>query len=268
MKTTLWSSTLVLTTCGFNANAQSLFNAPLPPQQTTAQPQPAPAPEHEGDKANTTPSNQPQPQPANQQTPEQPAHTPPATQGPNVRNLGMFVVKPIRPRDFQKHDKVEIIVNETSIQKFEQTADQKKSYDLKAELSQFPSLEALIRHMTLADGIGTNTPDAGAKGGSNFKGQGTYERKDRMTAHISGLVTDVKPNGMILVEARETIQSDKETKTMIVSGLVDPKDVTTTGSVQSSQMANLVIKVEHTGDVKDSNSKGWLPKLIDSIVGN
>ena len=46
---------------------------------------------------------------------------------------------------------------------------------------------------------------------------------------------DVKPNGLILVEARESIQSDGEIKTMVLSGLCDPKDITNANTVQSSQ---------------------------------
>ncbi|HYD00038.1 MAG TPA: flagellar basal body L-ring protein FlgH, partial [Phycisphaerales bacterium] len=85
---------------------------------------------------------------------------------------------------------------------------------------------------------------------------------------ISAIVTDVKPNGMLVLEARETILSDKECKSMVVSGLCDPKDITAQNTVTSSQLAHLVIKTEHAGDVKDAATKGWLPRVFEAISGN
>jgi flagellar L-ring protein precursor FlgH len=104
-------------------------------------------------------------------------------------------------------------------------------------------------------------------GKSDYKGEGSGERKDRFTARISALVIDVKPNGTLVVEARETQQFDDDIKTLVVSGICDPKDVTIQGTVLSSQVANLVIRVEHQGQVKDSATKGWIPRVFDAIFG-
>jgi len=179
----------------------------------------------------------------------------PPRRGPNVKEMGMFVVTAPKVRDFQKHDKVQILINESSIQKFEQKQDNKENYDLKAELKQFPSIMELLRNATLRNGIGSPTPSAGAAGAARTRARGptsgrTLHGQDLRDGHGR------QANGMMLVEARETIQSDKEVKTMVVSGLVDPKDVTNVNSVFSTQMADLVIKVEHTGEVRTRRPRG------------
>jgi len=160
-----------------------------------------------------------------------------------------------------------IIINESSIQKFEQNADDKKNYNSAAAVTEFPDGTSFFTDAVLVNN-GKGTVKIGAGNSSNFKGDGSYERKDKFIAKISAIVTDVKPNGMLVLEARQTILSDKESQSMVVSGLCDPKDITNANSVQSSQLANLVIRKEHSGDVKDTATKGWLPRIFDVLTGN
>lgn len=249
----LIAGVLVVLGAGSNCLAQSLFH--MPPAKSPAPVAPtAPGNGNGGGGAGTGGSAG---------TPAEGA--PVAAAMPTLDQVGLFVVTPVAPKKWAQHDKVEIIINETSITKFEQSLDAKKNYDFAAELSQFPSLEAFFSDLIYKPGVTTNTPKVGLTGNSKFKGDGTYERKENMTARISGLVLDVKPNGLLVVEARESVQSDEETKTMVLSGVVDPKDITTTGSVQSAQMANLTIKVEHEGQVKKTGTKGLIPRVFETI---
>jgi flagellar L-ring protein precursor FlgH len=248
------------------ASAQSLFQAPLPPAPSpTTEPNPAPNSEPSpASDSGAAPSGQPSPQPQ----PAQPTPAPGPARAPlSLDQVGLFVVKPVRPRQHVKHDKIQIIINEVSTQKLEQNLDTKEDYNLRAELRQFPSLRALLRDGEFKDGIGTNTPNVGGSGSSDYKGKGTAERKDRLTAQVSGLIADVKPNGLLLVEARETIINDNETKSLVLSGLCDPKDITTSNTVESSQLANLVIRIEHSGDVKDAATKNWFTRVLDGLFG-
>lgn len=277
-----------------STSAQNLFVAPLPraaPQPPAA---PAPTPQNSpgapaqspggtpipGQPGGPTPSSTPNGTngaPAPSGTSEGAAATEsatalpapgatPAAAGPmSLESVSLMVVVPPKPMKHQKHDKIEIIVNETSLSKFEGKLDAKKQYDLRAELRQFPSLAGLFNELELVNGIGGDTPRVGLGGSNDFKGSGTYERKDRLTARISGLVLDVKPNGHLVVEAKEELTSDEETKIMVISGIVDPKDVTRQGTVQSSQLANLVLRVRHEGQVKDSSEKGLIPRVFEKL---
>lgn len=250
------------------AAGQSLFQAPMPPAKPSPEENVPPAdPANEGKPAD---GQAPAKSAPSGETPAQPQAAkaaPLQRQAMTLEQIGLFYVKPARPRDYKMHDKVEVIINESTTSKLEQKLDTKESNDLKLQLSQFPSLKALLRSATLGDGIGAAGPSVGANGSTDYKGSGSAERNDRLSARISGLVKEVKPNGLVLIEARETITSDSETKTLVLSGLLDPKDVTTQNTVQSTQLANLVIKVEHSGQVKDAATKNWLTRTLDSVFG-
>jgi len=183
----------------------------------------------------------------------------------SVRMVSLMAVIPPEPRLHKKQDKIELIINESSLSTSQQKLDSNKKFDFTAQLSQFPSLAAMLGDLELRSGIGTVPPRVGVNSSDKFKGDGKYERTDRMTARVSGLVSDVKPNGMLLIEARESIQQDEETKTLVISGLCDPKDITNANTVQSSQLANLTIKIEHGGQIKNSATKGLIPRFFETL---
>lgn len=250
-----------LVPCG-NARAQSLFQRPIRGPAPAA-PAPAPTPAEPQRPADNGGSN-------GQGSGATHAPAPaPAPAGPEaaVAQVSLYAVTPPKPRTWQKHDKVELIINQASLQKSEQTLKTKKQYDLQAELKQFPSLRKLIQDATLGDGIGSPGPSVDVGGTNDFKGSGIGERKDRFTARISALVLDVRPNGQLVIEARETQEFDNDTKTLVVSGICDPKDITVQGTVLSSQVADLIIRVQYEGDVKGGAKKGWIPRVFDAVFG-
>jgi flagellar L-ring protein precursor FlgH len=253
----------LLVPCCTTALGQNLM---LPPasQVPAAKPIPAlPVPE--------TQPNTPPTSPAQGQQPAAPAAAPAASTpvygnaSEQLEGVSLFVVAAPPPKKYAKHDLVEVIVNESSVQNLAQVVDTKKDYDLTAELSKFPSLKALIESATLAQGIGNVTPGIGLKSGNKFKGDSKLSRKDQVTAKITATVVDVKPNGTLVLEARESITTDREITTMVLSGTCREEDITRNNTVQSSQLAALNMKIEHEGDVKDNAVKGLIPRMFETI---
>lgn len=193
----------------------------------------------------------------------------PSGQAPNASrgqsNYSLFAVVPPVPKTWAKHDLVEIIINESSVQSLQHTQDLQKTYDAKAQLDKFPSLSDLFTQLTLREGIGTIKPGLGVTSDNNFKGDAKLNRKDQITAKITATVIDVKPNGTLVLEAKESITTDREISTMVLSGVCRSDDITKSNTLQSSQLANLTIRIEHEGDVKDASEKGLIPRIIDEI---
>lgn len=181
-----------------------------------------------------------------------------------LRGMSLFLVTPPPPRKYEKNDLIEIIINESSNQKSEQSLDTKKDYSTGAELSRFPSLRHLLEAQ-LADGDTNPLTGVELKSNNKFKGDGEYERKDRFTARISAVVIEVKPNGTLLLEARKQVNTNKEETTLVLSGLARPDDITNQNTIQSSQLANLALTVKNEGDVKSTATKGLIPQVFDTI---
>lgn len=232
-----------------SAPAQSLFERRAP-----AAPATSPMPASPGSPDGTAPA-----QPASQPVAA-------AASGPmSLEEVSMFAVTPPAPKQWAKHDIIEVIVNRSSVEKFEQTLDTKKDYDLMAELREFPSVRNLLE-MQLRTGDSTGLPvGVDVTAGNKFKGDGEYERKDQITTRLAAIVVDVKPNGTLVLEAKDSHQSGEEVKTMVLSGICRSEDITKNNTIQSSQLANFVMKIEHEGQVKKAGEKGFIPKILEAI---
>lgn len=176
----------------------------------------------------------------------------------------MLYVRPPEPRTYMAHDLITILIDETSKQEASQTLDTKKdvttNLGVNALLDPWQLLELRLRQGDLSD---QTLIDAAAK--SKFKGEGDYERSDRFTAKITAEILEVKPNGTLVLQATKVIQKDKETQTLVLSGVARQEDVTDRNTILSSQLANLSLNVQNDGDVREAADKGLLTRVIEAV---
>lgn len=182
----------------------------------------------------------------------------------NIRSASMLYVEKPKPRQFAIHDQITIIIDERSTISADQKLDTKKDYDLNAALLKFPSLEAFLEGQ-IRNGDTQSRADLSLNSRQKFKGDGTYDRSDRFSARITATVIDVKPNGTLVLEARKSIQKDKEVSLLILSGTVRRDDVTDANTVLSTQLADLNLVTKNEGQIKDAATKGVIPRVLEAI---
>lgn len=182
-----------------------------------------------------------------------------------LQNVSLFAVVPPKPKTWAKHDLVEVIINESSAAKMEQTLDTKKDYNMNAELTSFPSIRDLLEFQ-FSNGDSTRLPmTVGVSSKNKFKGDGEFERKDNLTARIEAKVVDVKPNGNLVIEARKNREHNQESYTLVLAGICRTEDITRQNTIQSSQLADLEVKIQNDGQVKKAGEKGLIPRLFEAI---
>lgn len=182
----------------------------------------------------------------------------------SLSGYSMFVIVPPPPKRLEMHDLVTIIVNETSRAERSQSLETDKEYSASAELTRFPSLAELIE-ARLESGDANNDDLLNVSSTHEFQGEGDYERTDRITARIQAEVIDIKPNGVLVLEARSTIQTDEEAQVFVLSGNCRSEDITDQNTVQSSQLHNLSIVTKNEGEVRKTARKGWIPQALETV---
>jgi flagellar L-ring protein FlgH len=185
-------------------------------------------------------------------------------QNEDVRATSMMYIPPSKPRTFEIHQQIMILVDENSQSTSKESLETKKDVQQDSSLKKFPSLKDLIEG-ELRTGDSSPIVEFGVADKSKYKGEGTYQRDDRFTAKISARVIDVKPNGIIVVEARKSITTNGETKTLVLSGTCRREDVTSSNTVLSSQLADLSIIQETSGELRDASDKGWITRVLEAV---
>ncbi len=173
-----------------------------------------------------------------------------------------IAIKPKEPPTFKVHDLITIIVREQRT--FEADADlrSKKKYEITSEL------EAMFK--LTEGGLGATTfqrgkPTVDYKFETKTKNEADTQREDRLVTRITGEIVDIKPNGIIVLEARARIVHDDEVSVVTLTGKVRKEDVTLDNTVLSTQLADKEITIQNEGELRNATRRGWIPKLIDFL---
>ncbi|MFN0133049.1 MAG: flagellar basal body L-ring protein FlgH [Phycisphaerales bacterium] len=181
-----------------------------------------------------------------------------------LQGLSLFMVRPPKPREFKLHDLVTIIVEESSEQTADQSLKTDKKYDLDSSLNGVIDPWKLLE-LQLRAGDLTNLKLIDAVSNQKFDGKGSYKRNDRLSMKIQAEVIDVKPNGTLVLEARKTIDKNKESQATVLSGVCRQQDVTENNTVLSSQLANLNVVTRTEGEVNETAKKGLIPRVLEAL---
>ncbi len=185
---------------------------------------------------------------------------------PTLADISLYAIDAPAAREFAENDLLTIIISERSKTERNQKLDSKKDYKLDASVSAWIDLLQLLEARVKPDGnAASELPSVGASLKNDFKGDGKYNREDKLTDRIQARVVEVKPNGTLLIEARRSIKTDKEVQEVVLSGLCRSEDITDANTVQSNQMYDLSLNVQNAGEVKNVGEKGLIPKVLDTL---
>jgi flagellar L-ring protein FlgH len=85
-----------------------------------------------------------------------------------------------------------------------------------------------------------------------IQGQGTTSRESTLTTTVTAEVTDVLPNGNLVVQGQKEISVNSERQLVTVRGIVRPDDLSPVNSVPSDRVARLEVLVNGRGVVNDA----------------
>jgi len=95
-------------------------------------------------------------------------------------------------------------------------------------------------------------------GSQQLQGQGTTSRTSTLTTTLTTMVTDVLPNGNLVVQGEKEILVNSERQTVTVRGIVRPDDLSPLNEVPSDRLAQLQVLVNGKGVVGDSIKRPFI----------
>jgi len=101
-------------------------------------------------------------------------------------------------------------------------------------------------------------------GSRSFTGSGDSAQSNSLRGEIAVTVTDILPNGNLVVRGEKIIGLNQGSEYIRIAGLVRPQDVSTANVILSRKIANARIYYGGGGVIAESNTKGWLTRFFDS----
>ena len=108
-------------------------------------------------------------------------------------------------------------------------------------------------------------PNLAASGANTFSGGGDIANSQTISATAAVLVTDVLPNGNLVIEGVRRLTFAGETQHVVLHGIVRPDDVSSANVVLSSNIADARVEFISEGSISNAAKMGWLAKLYEKL---
>lgn len=200
-------------------------------------------------------------------TPQANRNGQPSLLSPAIARASFTAVALPEPRKYAKHDLITIIVRESTENDSKSSLDTEKDSNLTGELSQFPNIAELIKLQLIPSNFDRGTPKIGLKMSSEFEGEGNFKRKDTFTTRIAAEIIDVKPNGLLIIEARKFIRTNKETLNVVLTGTARTGDIGGDNTILSTNLHNLRLVKDHDGELRKATKKGVITQVFEGLFG-
>ena len=96
-----------------------------------------------------------------------------------------------------------------------------------------------------------------------FSGKGSTDRSDSLNTTIAATVTQVLPNGHMIIRGKREVVLNYEKQMLEIAGIVRPEDVSASNMISSNQIAQARVSYGGQGTVNEVQKKKWGINFLD-----
>ena len=97
-------------------------------------------------------------------------------------------------------------------------------------------------------------------------GKGSVQRQEALQTNVAGVVTQVLPNGNLVIEGKQEIRVNFEVRELIVAGIVRPEDIESDNTIDSTKIAQARIAYGGRGQITDMQQNRYGEQLFDVLL--
>lgn len=126
-------------------------------------------------------------------------------------------------------------------------------------------LERSLKHLVPGAAVPDPTALIATTGNTNLSTTGKIDRKETIKTQVAALITQVLPNGNLVIEGSQEILINYEIREVSVKGVIRPEDLSSDNTVESSQIAEARIVYSGRGQLTGASQPRWGNQVVEAL---
>jgi len=97
------------------------------------------------------------------------------------------------------------------------------------------------------------------------KGEGTIDRSEAITITVAAVITQILPNGNLVVSGRQETLVNYELRELNMTGVIRPEDIDSSNSIEHTKIAEMRVTYGGRGNVSELQQPRWGMQILDVL---
>ena len=158
-------------------------------------------------------------------------------------------------------DIITVLVNITDAADVEDGTDAEREGKENLGVPSFFGLTSKVKLLAAATGGSLVSTDSTNSNTST----GVIKRNETVTLRVAGVITQVLPNGNLVVAARQEVRVNSELRVLQVTGVARPQDIASDNTVTHDRLAEARISYGGAGQLTDLQTPRYGQQILDVL---
>ncbi len=153
---------------------------------------------------------------------------------------------------------VKVNINDTA--EFQDQTQLQRSTTEDSEITNFLGANTITNSKSILPGSLLTT-----NGNTQMNGNGTINRQDQLVTNVAAVVTQVLPNGNLVIEGKQEIRLNSEMRELLVAGVARPEDIESDNTIELPKIAEARVAYGGKGTLTNIQTAPW-GQQVTSVV--
>jgi len=145
--------------------------------------------------------------------------------------------------------------------------DDKAQFDNASDRSRKSSLDAGLKYgFTFKGWQADGTADVGLDSSSSSSGQGTIDRSEKLRLSVAAIVTEVLPNGNVVISGSQEVRVNYEVRVLNIAGIVRPRDISPRNTISYDKIAEARVSYGGRGRLMEVQQPAYGQQIFDAVT--
>ncbi len=145
----------------------------------------------------------------------------------------------------------------------ENETERSRTADEGVALNNALGLESQLGKVLPESVIGSDLVDANST--SRSRGSGSTEREEQIDVRLAATVTQILPNGNMVIQGRQEVRVNFEKRILELAGVIRPEDITTDNTISHEKIAEARISYGGKGQITDVQQPRYGQQVYDIL---